>query len=164
LIRSKSTVCGIHLYEEIFMRHFCPLVLPALVLVPVLSLAQAPAPQGSAEPAAAPHTMPPAPTKMPTPKWNPATVGTISGKLVGVWRSKQYGVVIGLDTEKDDVVLCSVGPAYFIDSKITFAAGDEIEATGSRVPYKGRSEMLVSVLKPGDLSVNIRSPKGKKLW
>jgi hypothetical protein len=138
------------------MRQFRPLVLAAAVFVPALCLAQAPA--------AAPHTMPPAPAKMPTPKWNPATVGTLSGKLVGVWRSKQYGVVIGLDTEKEDVVLCAVGPAYFIDPKITFAAGDEIEVTGSRVPYKGRSEMLVSVLKRGDVTVNIRNAKGKKLW
>src|SRR5208283_310517 len=100
------------------MRQFRSLVLAASVLIPALSLAQAPA-----EPAVAPHAMPPAPTKMPTPKWNPATVGTLSGKLVGVWRSKQFFVDIGANTEKDDVVLCSVGPAYFIDPKITFAAG-----------------------------------------
>ncbi len=146
------------------MRH----LFTAAVLVPALALAQAPAPapagQGFAEPSVAPHHMPPKPKTMPIPKWNPATVGTLSGKLVGVWRDKTFGVVIGVDTEKDDVVLCSVGPAYFIDGKITFAAGDDIEVTGSRAPYKGRSEMLVSVLKRGDLTVRIRSDKGKKLW
>jgi hypothetical protein len=108
--------------------------------------------------------MPPQPKKMPIPKWNPATVETVSGKLVGVWRDKQYGVVVGVDTDKDDVVLLSVGPAYFIDPKITFAAGDQLEATGSRVHYHERVEMLVSTLKRGDLTVHVRSQKGKKRW
>jgi hypothetical protein len=144
------------------MRQLRPWVLSASVLVSGLSFAQtASAP---AEPAVAPHTMPPQPKTMPTPKWNPATVETISGKLVGVWRNKQFGVVVGIDTEKEDVVLVSVGPAYFIDPKITFAAGDALEATGSRVPYKGRTEMLASVLKRGDLVIHVRSDKGKKRW
>jgi hypothetical protein len=146
------------------MRHICPMVLAVAVLLPALSFAQAPAGQGSTSPAVAPHTMPPKPKTMPIPKWNPATVETISGKLVGVWRDKHFGVVVGLDTEKDDVVLLSVGPAYFIDPRITFAAGDALEATGSRVPYKGRSEMLVSTLKRGDLTVKVRTGKGKKMW
>ena len=141
-----------------------PWVLAAAVLFPGLSFAQAATTPAATGPALAPHTMPPKPKTMPIPKWNPATVQTISGKLVGVWRDKQFGVVVGLDTEKDDVVLLSVGPAYFIDPKIKFAAGDELEATGSRVPYKGRSEMLVSTLKRGDLTVKVRSDKGKKLW
>jgi hypothetical protein len=146
------------------MRQMGPWVLTAAVLVPVLSFAQAATPPAATEPLPAPHTMPPKPKTMPIPKWNPATVETISGKLLGVWRDKSYGVVVGLDTEKEDVVFLSVGPAYFIDAKITFAAGDELEATGSRVPYRGRSEMLVSTLKRGELTVKIRSAKGKKLW
>lgn len=146
------------------MRQMRRWVLAAAVLVPVLSLAQAPSPAAATEPAVAPHTMPAKPKTMPIPKWNPATVGTIAGKLLGVWRDKTYGVVVGLDTEKEDVVFLSVGPAFFIDPKITFAAGDELEATGSRVPYRGRSEMLVSTLKRGDLTVKVRSAKGKKLW
>jgi len=146
------------------MRRIRTMVLAASVLVPVTSFAQAPSSQGSTEPTVAPHTMPPKPKTMPVPKWNPATVETISGKLVGVWRNKNFGVVVGLDTEKEDVVLLSVGPSYFIDPKITFAAGDQLEVTGSRVPYKGRTEMLVSTLKRGDLTVKIRSEKGKKLW
>jgi hypothetical protein len=146
------------------MRQMGPWVLAASVLVPLLSFAQAAPPPAAAEPLAAPHAMPPKPKTMPIPKWNPATVETISGKLLGVWRDKAYGVVVGLDTEKEDVVFLSVGPAYFIDPKIAFAAGDELEATGSRVPYKGRSEMLVSSLKRGDLTVKIRNAKGKKLW
>ncbi len=142
------------------MRH---LSLVASVLVPSLALAQASAPPAEEAPVA-PHTMPHQPKTMPIPKWNPKTVETISGNLVGVWRDKQFGVVVGIDTEKDDVVLCSVGPAFFIDPKVTFAAGDQLEVTGSRVPYKGRSEMLVSVLKRGDLVVHVRNTKGKKLW
>jgi hypothetical protein len=138
--------------------------LAALVLLVGFVTAHGAGAQNAAESPVAPHTMPPQPKKMPIPKWNPATVDTISGKLVGVWRDKHYGVVVGLDTEKEDVVFLSVGPSYFIDPKITFAAGDPLEATGSRVPYNGRSEMLVSVLKRGDLTVKIRSPKGKKLW
>jgi hypothetical protein len=146
------------------MRHIRPMVLAVAVLVPAMSFAQTSSAPSSAEATVAPHTMPPKPKTMPIPKWNPATVDTISGKLVGVWRDKHFGVVVGLDTEKEDVVLLSVGPAYFIDPKITFAAGDELTATGSRVPYKGRSEMLVSTLKRGDLTVKVRSEKGKKLW
>lgn len=148
-----------------------PWVLAVAVLVPSLALAQTPTPStpptargGFAEPSSAPHTMPPKPKAMPIPKWNPATVGTISGKLVGVWRDKHYGVVIGVDTEKEDVVLLSVGPSYFIDPKITFASDDQIEAKGSRVDYNGHTEMLVSTLKRGDLTVKVRSDKGKKLW
>ena len=141
----------------------------AAVLVPSLALAQTPAPTpapraGFAEPSTAPHTMPPKPKAMPIPKWNPATVGTVSGKLVGVWRDKHYGVVIGVDTDKEDVVLLSVGPSYFIDPKITFASDDQIEATGSRVDYNGHTEMLVSTLKRGDLTIKVRTNKGKKLW
>jgi hypothetical protein len=146
------------------MRQLRSTVLAAVVLVPAFSFAQAPADQAAPAPAVAPHTMPPQPKKMAVPKWNPATVETISGKLVGVWRNKHYGVVVGIDTDKDDVVLLSVGPAYFIDPKITFAADDQIEATGSRVHYHEKVEMLVSTLKRGDLTVHVRSAKGKKRW
>jgi hypothetical protein len=146
-----------------------PWVLAAAVLVPALALAQTPAPApaargGFAEPSTAHHTMPPKPKAMPIPKWNPATVATVSGKLVGVWRDRHYGVVVGVDTDKEDVVLLSVGPSYFIDPKITFASDDQIEATGSRVDYNGHTEMLVSTLKRGDLTVKVRTDKGKKLW
>jgi hypothetical protein len=146
------------------MRQPRSMVLAAVVLFPALSFGQAPAVPAAPEAAVAPHTMPAQPKKMPAPKWNPATVETISGKLVGVWRDKHYGVVVGIDTDKDDVVLLSVGPAYFIDPKITFAAGDQLEATGSRVHYHEMVEMLVSTLKRGDLTVHVRSAKGKKRW
>ena len=146
------------------MRQMRLMAFTAVVLLPALSFAQAPATEAPVESPVAPHTMPPQPKNMPLPKWNPATVETISGKLVGVWRHKHYGVVVGLDTDKDDVVLLSVGPAYFIDPKITFAAGDVLEATGSRVHYHERVEMLVSTLKRGDLTVHVRSGKGKKRW
>jgi len=149
------------------MRQLHPMVLATVVLVPVLVFAQAPADRPATPPPAptvAPHTMPPQPKRMPIPKWDPATVETLSGKVVGVWRHKQYGVVVGIDTEKDDIVLLSVGPAYFIDPKITFAAGDILEATGSRVHYHEHVEMLVSTLKRGDLTVHVRGDKGKKRW
>ena len=149
------------------MRRLRPMVLAAVVLVPVFAFAQAPADQPATPPAAppvAPHTMPPQPKTMPIPKWDPATVETLTGTVVGVWRHKHYGVVVGIDTEKDDIVLLSVGPAHFIDSKITFAAGDILEATGSRVHYHEHVEMLVSTLKRGDLTVHVRSEKGKKRW
>ncbi len=150
------------------MLHMRYLVLAAAIIGPGVTVAQAPATtqdgHGFAEPSTSPHTMPPKPKSMPIPKWDPATVATISGKVVGVWRDKHYGVVVGVDTEKDDVVLCSVGPAYFIDPRMTFAAGNDIEVTGSRVHYQGRWEMLASVLKHGETTVNVRSDKGKKLW
>jgi hypothetical protein len=146
------------------MRQLPFVMLAAVVLIPALSFPQAPADQPPAAPTVAPHTMPPQPKRMPIPKWDPASVETLSGKVVGVWRHKQYGVVVGIDTEKDDIVLLSVGPAYFIDPKITFAAGDLLEATGSRVHYHDHVEMLVSTLKRGDLTVHVRSDKGKKRW
>lgn len=157
------------------MRDVRPLLLAGVLVAPALVLAQAPAPAAPAsQPAApakpeaappAPHTMPKQPEKLPAPKWNPNTVETIQGKLIGVWRSKRFGVVPGIDTEKYGVVLLDIGPSYFIDPMITFAAGDEIEARGSRVTFtNGMMGMLVSTLKRGDLMVNIRTNQGKKLW
>jgi hypothetical protein len=142
-----------------------PLLLAGALLTPGLAAAQAPAAEAPTTPAAVHPQMPPQPEKLPPPKWNPATVETLSGKLIGVWRSRRFGVVVGLDIGKEDVILLDVGPAYYVESKITFAAGDALEAHGSRVTFtNGKQGMLVATLKRGDLTVNIRNDKGKKLW
>jgi len=150
------------------MAQLRPLLVAGALLVPALGFAQAPAAPAAPAPATEatpPHTMPQQPEKLPPPKWNPNTVETIRGKLIGVWRSKRFGVVPGIDTEKYGVVLLDIGPAYFIDPKITFAAGDDIEARGSRVTFtNGLMGMLVATLKRGDLMINIRTNEGKKLW
>ena len=145
------------------MRSARSLLLATVLCAPALVFAQTP--PAEAPPASAPHTMPKQPEKLPPPKWNANTVETIKGKLIGVWRSKRFGVVPGIDTEKYGVVLLDVGPSYFIDPLITFAAGDEIEARGSRVTFtNGLMGMLVSTLKRGDLMINVRTNDGKKLW
>jgi hypothetical protein len=150
-----------------------PLVLAGALLLPAVVVAQtAPAstpPPAPAAPATttttAKKTMPPMPEKLPPPTWNAGTVETVKGKLIGVWRSKRFGVVVGLDTGKEDVVLLDVGPAYFIDPKITFAAEDQIEARGSRVTFTNHMPgMLVIWLKRGPTTINIRNDTGKSLW
>ena len=55
---------------------------------------------------------------------------------------------LGLDTGDEDVILLDVGPAFFIDPKITFAAEDVIEARGSHVTFTNHKPgMLVIWLK-----------------
>lgn len=150
-----------------------PLLVAGVLLLPMVAIAQT-APAATPPPAAAPaastaskKVMPPAPEKLPPPKWNGATVVTVKGKLIGVWRSKRFGVVVGLDTGEgaDDVILLDIGPAYFVDPKITFAAGDAIEARGSRVTFTNHMPgMLVTWFKRGTTTVNVRTDRGKSLW
>ena len=147
-----------------------PLVLAGALVLPVLAAAQGTTPQTATTPttpttATTKKTMPPPPEKLPPPTWNAATVETVKGKLIGVWRSKRFGVVVGLDTGDEDVILLDVGPAYFIDPKITFAAEDVIEARGSHVTFTNHKPgMLVIWLKRGPTTINIRNDKGKSLW
>jgi hypothetical protein len=144
------------------MKKFVPLLLVGALFVPELASGQA-TPSTPATPAKA--KMPPQPEKLPPPVWNPNTIETVKGKLIGVWRSKRFGVVVGLDTGNENVILLDVGPAYFIDPKITFAADDQIEARGSKVTFTNHKPgMLVIALKRGDQTINVRNDAGNKLW
>lgn len=69
-----------------------------------------------------------------------------------------------LKTE-DESVTVIVGPPGFVKAKnFTFAKGDEIEVTGSRVKYGDGEAVIARDIKKGNRTLTLRNAKGTPEW
>lgn len=101
--------------------------------------------------------------------FNPATVETVSGEVVRVdrftpGRGMGYGVhlVLKTATESLDVHL---GPSWYVEQQgLTFASGDKLEVTGSRITYQGKPTIIASEVKKGDKVLKLRDARGVPVW
>lgn len=103
-------------------------------------------------------------------KFDPATVVTVSGKVLGEQRidhgkgPKAVRLVVKVGEEQVSVQL---GPDSFVDGqRIRFAAGDEVTVKGSRFVYGNGSKygLIAQSVTRGNETVTFRSSKGKPAW
>ena len=103
-------------------------------------------------------------------KFDPATVVTLSGKVLGEQRvdhgkgPKAVRLVVKVG---DDQISVQLGPDSFVDGqKVRFAAGDEVTVKGSKFTYGGGSKfgLIAQSVTRGSDTVTFRSAKGKPAW
>ncbi len=101
-------------------------------------------------------------------RFDPATVVTVTGTVLGEQRietskgPKAVRLVIKVGEEQVSVQL---GPDTFVDGlKTRFAPGDEVTVKGSKFTYSGKYGLIAQVVTRGTETVVFRDAKGKPAW
>jgi hypothetical protein len=100
------------------------------------------------------------------PMYNPATEITVKGTVEAVnqmtGRQGWGGTHLPTESETLDV---HVGPSWFLSqNKVTFAKGDQIEVTGSKVKFGNANALLAREITKGDQKLTLRNAKGFPVW
>jgi|UniRef100_A0A7C3SJF7 hypothetical protein len=101
--------------------------------------------------------------------YNPATVETLSGEVTKVerftpGRGMGYGVHLTLKTATETISV-HLGPSWYVEQQgLTFAAGDKLEVTGSRITYQGKPAIIAAEVKKGDKVLKLRDAQGVPVW
>ncbi len=75
------------------------------------------------------------------------------------------GVRIVVRDEQGRSHMVHLGPANYIDRQdMRIREGDEVELTGSRVTYAGRSIVLARQVQIDDQTLDLRNPQGQPMW
>lgn len=102
------------------------------------------------------------------PMYNTATEVTLKGSVEAV---KQVtgpqtwgGTHLSLKTDKETIDV-HVGPSWFLaQHKMSFAKGDQIELTGSRVKFGSEDAVLAREIKKGSETLTLRNAQGMPAW
>jgi hypothetical protein len=121
----------------------------------------------------APTVTTPPPTSVTAPRsihapivvFDPATVETLTGEVLGPAPSSQKNAVRFRLRRDRDTVTVQLGPELFLRRQgLQLAAGDRIEVTGSRVKLGGKPVIVAAQVRRGKQVVTLRDPKGKPAW
>jgi hypothetical protein len=100
--------------------------------------------------------------------YNPKTEATMSGTIDEVVHMPAPGrgsgglhLMLHTDTGVFDVHL---GPAWYVDPKMSFAKGDALTVTGSRVVMAKQEVVIARTVKKGDEVLTLRDEQGFPLW
>jgi len=100
--------------------------------------------------------------------YDPKTEVTIEGTMDDVMTmpgtQPLSGVHLALET-KDGIVHVHVGtPEYLAKQKVSFAKGDRITVTGSRIKGEGFEAILARTVTKGQVVVTLRDEDGTPRW
>ncbi len=103
------------------------------------------------------------------PRYNPATVVSLSAVVTGVREVPKGGVLGGLhlivDTDRDTNLDVYIAPfAYLQDLQISYAKGDRLEITGSKVKSDSGTVFLVREVRRDSSTGYFRDVSGKPYW
>lgn len=97
------------------------------------------------------------------PVFDAKTVVTVKGVVKELEKMPHGPGFVGLHLKLavgEELITAHLGPIDFVESKLTFAVGDTVELTGSRITFKGAPTMLTTVVKKGTKSLELRGPDG----
>lgn len=97
------------------------------------------------------------------PVFDAKTVVTLKGVVKELEKHPHGPGFVGLHLKVavgEELITAHLGPTDFVDPKLTFAVGDAVEVTGSRMNFKGTPTMLTTVVKKGPKSLELRGPDG----
>lgn len=105
---------------------------------------------------------------MRTPRYDAATVVTVSGEVTAVdrqsGRAGMTGIHLSIRTASGTESV-HLGPEAFIDGKgITVKVGDKVDVVGSRVTWASAPVVLARDFKHGTTIVALRDSAGFPLW
>jgi hypothetical protein len=103
-----------------------------------------------------------------SPNYNTATEITVKGTVEAVNQQTSPkgwgGTHIILKTEKETFDV-HVGPSWYLtQNNFSFAKGDQIEVTGSKVKFGNTDAVLAREIKKGDKSLTLRNAQGVPAW
>lgn len=101
-------------------------------------------------------------------RYNPATEITVTGTVAEVQQFNRGGgwggTHLALKTDHGTLDV-HLGPSRFLaEKKFTFAKGDQLEVTGSKIPYDGGEALVARLVKKGDKTLTLRDTAGIPLW
>ena len=92
-----------------------------------------------------------------------SAVETVTGAR-GTGRRGLGGLHVTLKTSSESIII-HLGPVDFLNKqKLTVAAGDEVEITGSRVTMDDEAVLLARQVRKGSQSWTLRDASGRALW
>jgi len=102
--------------------------------------------------------------------WEPKTVETLSGEVVGVDKyvpgrgGTSYGLRLSLKTDKETIPVV-LGPASYIEEQhIKFEPKDKVEVKGSKLSIQGQPTIIAAEVKKGDQILKLRNADGVPFW
>ncbi len=101
-------------------------------------------------------------------QYDPSTEMTMKGTVAGVTqqagRNGWNGTHLTLKTD-DTAIQVHVGPSAYVEQQgFSFANGDEIEVTGSKVKMGGQDVLLAREIKKDSNVLKLRDAQGVPLW
>jgi hypothetical protein len=91
-------------------------------------------------------------------------VRNVTQPMMGSQNQNMGGIHLTLKTEKETVDV-HVGPSWFVtEQKMSFAKGDKIEVTGSRVKMGETEAVLARQIKKGSETLTLRNAQGMPAW
>jgi hypothetical protein len=101
-------------------------------------------------------------------QYDPKTVEVLKGEVVTVenvaHKGMAHGVHVMLKTDKETIPV-HLGPAWYLENQdLRIVAGDQVEVTGSRIPFEGKPAVIAAVLKKGTDSLELRDEAGSPRW
>jgi hypothetical protein len=101
-------------------------------------------------------------------QYDPKTVEVLKGEVASVESIARPGLPLGvrlmLKSEKETIPV-HLGPAWYLENQdVRIVAGDQVEVTGSRIPFEGKPAVIAAVLKKGTDSLELRDDAGFPRW
>ena len=102
------------------------------------------------------------------PRYDTATEVTLRGTITKVeshmgrmgWNGTH--LVVSFEGETLSV---HVGPSTYVDQQgFSFAAGEQIEVTGSRIKFEGTDVLVAREIKKGEKVLTLRNSRGIPVW
>jgi|ERR1035437_7622910 DNA/RNA endonuclease YhcR with UshA esterase domain len=102
------------------------------------------------------------------PRYDPATEITVTGTVQDIQQHTRGngwgGTHLALKT-KSGMLDVHLGPTRFLAKQdLTIAKGDQLEVTGSKIPYDGGEAVVARVVKKGDRTLTLRDSAGFPMW
>jgi DNA/RNA endonuclease YhcR with UshA esterase domain len=100
--------------------------------------------------------------------YNPNTETTVKGTVENVMQQNGSRGFSGMHLELkagDTTYDVHVGPSAYVSNQgVSFAKGDEIEVTGSKVTMNGKEDVVARQIKKGDKTLVLRNAQGIPQW
>jgi hypothetical protein len=101
-------------------------------------------------------------------RYDPKSEVTINGTVDKVERLKSENTPMAgihlIVKSENEMVQVHLGPAAFVDPKMTFKEGDTIQVVGSKVTIGGKPVVIARQIKKGDDLLQLRDESGRPLW
>ncbi len=89
------------------------------------------------------------------------TVEKVEHLTYGNMRGPGLHLIVRTENELDDIHL---GPATYIETKMTFKEGDTVKIVASEVTMMGKTAFIAREITKGDTVLKLRDERGIPLW
>lgn len=101
--------------------------------------------------------------------YNPDTETTLTGTVEAIntvsGRHGWSGTHLTLKTESGETYDVHLGPSAYVEKEnFTFAEGDQVEVTGSKVTYKGKDAIVAREITKDGKTLTLRDAQGFPAW